>query len=546
MQNEKCMEKKIEILEYIKSYRAILNNSFRVIQKINIADLSERYIQLYQLIVTIDKNQNIDIKKKFIDFDTLEHSNTSEEYTFKHSTVILSYKLKIDEMQTLLKALDIDKKLESFNNLSERYIEKNMYKALISVGVLFIILLILIILYLIYSHKLSNSIRELSKFRTTVEGSDNIVVITDENKTIKYVNEAFTKTTGYTAKEAIGQKPNILKDANESEAFYKELNETIYSGKKWSGEFKNIDKYGHMSYEKASIMPVLDDKGKIKEFIAIKLDVTTETLMRQQIEDSKKKIEHINKTLAQRVKEEVHKNREKDKQMVAQSRLAQMGEMLSMIAHQWRQPLAAISATSFLIELKAKQNRLDNAIAEEKAKEISNYAQHLSHTIDDFRDFFKPNKVLKTTSYDEVIGAVLGIIEVSISSKNIQLYQELNCHNTFNTYPNELHQVVLNLVKNAEDILLEQKVENPYIKIVTYEKDKRYILEVSDNGGGVPKDIIENIFDPYFSTKSEKNGTGLGLYMSKTIIEEHCGGKLSVRNSLEGAVFKILLEGIEH
>ncbi len=101
--------------------------------------------------------------------------------------------------------------------------------------------------------------------------------------------------------------------------------------------------------------------------------------------------------------------------------------------------------------------------------------------------------------------------------------------------------VILNIIKNAEDILIEKEVKTPYIKIITYSKDDEEILEIHDNGGGVPEDIIQNIFNPYFSTKLEKNGTGLGLYMSKTIIEEHCGGKLSVSNNENGAVFKIVL-----
>ncbi len=252
-------------------------------------------------------------------------------------------------------------------------------------------------------------------------------------------------------------------------------------------------------------------------------------------------LEIFNHTLVDNIKKEVEKNREKDKQLLHQSRLSQMGEMISMIAHQWRQPLAAISATSASIELKAGLNHLDNDVAIQKAQNISKFSQHLSKTIDDFREFFKPNKKKKETTYDEVILSILGIIEVSITNKNIQLLQELNCHETFSTYTNELKQVVLNLTKNAEDALLEKKIKDPTIKIVTYTKEDRYILEVSDNAGGIPEEVINKIFDPYFSTKKEKEGTGLGLYMSKMIIEEHCGGELSVVNSDEGAVFKITL-----
>ncbi|RLA72811.1 MAG: hypothetical protein DRG24_01880, partial [Epsilonproteobacteria bacterium] len=252
-------------------------------------------------------------------------------------------------------------------------------------------------------------------------------------------------------------------------------------------------------------------------------------------------IKELNRTLETKIETAVYALRRKDEILFKQSRLAQMGEMLSMIAHQWRQPLTAISATSSLIELKAKFNQLDNETAQQKANNISEYAQHLSRTIDDFRDFFKPNKEMKETSYDEVLSLVLGMIENSITNQNIKLHQDLNCHETFKTYPNELQQVILNLVKNAEDVLLEKEVKNGYIKLKTYEKNEKYILEVSDNGGGISDEIMVRIFDPYFSTKSDKNGTGLGLYMSKTIIEEHCDGELSVRNGSEGAVFRITL-----
>jgi len=229
--------------------------------------------------------------------------------------------------------------------------------------------------------------------------------------------------------------------------------------------------------------------------------------------------------------------REKDQAMLQQSRLAQVGEMMSMIAHQWRQPLTAISAASGNLTLKAKFDKLDNETVENIGEKISGYAQHLSATIDDFRDFFKPNKENTKTTYKELIKSVLSIVESSIKNYNITLTQQLQNEIELYTYENELKQVILNLIKNAEDILKDKEIPNPKI---TIESDG-YILRVKDNAGGVPDDIIEKIFDPYFSTKTEKDGTGLGLYMSKTIIEEHCGGKLSVYNDAEGAVFEIEL-----
>ena len=125
----------------------------------------------------------------------------------------------------------------------------------------------------------------------------------------------------------------------------------------------------------------------------------------------------------------------------------------------------------------------------------------ISKTIDDFRNFFKPNKEKDLTNYNDIVHSTLNIIEDSIHNQNIQIIQELNCHKSFSTYANELRQVVLNLIKNAEDVLIEKQIENPYIKIATYIENGQYILEVSDNGGGIKDNIIDKIFGPYFSTK---------------------------------------------
>jgi len=260
-----------------------------------------------------------------------------------------------------------------------------------------------------------------------------------------------------------------------------------------------------------------------------------------ELEKSNDKIEKINKNLQTEIDKEVEKNKTQQLLMVQQSRLAQMGEMISMIAHQWRQPLNAISTTSINLNVKAQLGRLNPEFVSKQTDKICKYTEHLSTTIEDFRNFFKPNKQKKEVTFDELIDSVLDIVEVSIINKNIKLIRNRCLQKRFETYPNELRQVILNLIKNAEDVLLEKNIENPFIKITTFKDKNSSILEIADNGKGVPDKIISKIFDPYFSTKKQKNGTGLGLYMSKTIIEGHCGGKLTVSNNSQGAVFKITL-----
>ena len=260
----------------------------------------------------------------------------------------------------------------------------------------------------------------------------------------------------------------------------------------------------------------------------------------------RKKIEALEieykKELELRVMQEVEKNMTKDRQLLHQSRLAQMGEMIGMIAHQWRQPLSAISTTSSSINIKSQMGILDDATAQELSNNIDEYTQHLSNTIDDFRSFFKPNQEKLYTNYNELLKSVFGIIKDSISSSSIDLIEDMRCNEEFKVFPNELKQVILNLVKNAEDVLLDKNIKNPYIKISSYSQNDNCILEVSDNGGGINQEIIDKIFDPYFSTKTKKDGTGMGLYMSKIIVDKHCKGELSVSNDEDGAVFKISIK----
>jgi signal transduction histidine kinase len=247
-----------------------------------------------------------------------------------------------------------------------------------------------------------------------------------------------------------------------------------------------------------------------------------------------------NINLENRVKEEVLKIKERDRQIIQQSKLAQMGEMISMIAHQWRQPLTAISATSNNLSLKFMlEESIDRDEFQHELGLIDNYSQHLSSTVDDFRNFFRPDRKKDLVFIEDIINDTLKIAKVSLKSKGITLIVNIDVNVKIKTYPNELKQVLLNLIKNAQDALLDSSVENPTITLLSRVDSDNVDMVVQDNAGGVPQDIMDKIFEPYFSTKLKKDGTGLGLYMSKVIIEGHCGGRLSVENDQQGAIFKI-------
>ncbi len=256
---------------------------------------------------------------------------------------------------------------------------------------------------------------------------------------------------------------------------------------------------------------------------------------------SQAQLKEINASLEEKVREEVEYNRQKDQQMLAQSRLAQMGEMISMIAHQWRQPLSAIIATTGSMSVKMQLDEYDEGFMEEGLKKINMYSQYLSTTISDFRNFFKQEKEKDITSFNDVVLGTLQIIGNSLENQGIIVETYLDAKVEFHSYPNEIKQVLLNLLKNAQDMFFEQKVKEPRIIIKTENSDDKLSLRICDNGGGIADENIEYIFDPYFTTKEKLDGTGLGLYMSKLIIEDHCNGTLSVSNEDEGACFTISL-----
>jgi len=256
---------------------------------------------------------------------------------------------------------------------------------------------------------------------------------------------------------------------------------------------------------------------------------------------SQDELKEINTSLEQRIDKAVEENRLKDQQMLGQSRLAQMGEMLSMIAHQWRQPLSAITATTGSMSMHMQLDKCDESYLEEKLEKVNTYTQYLSTTINDFRDFFKPDKQKKNTSLEEIVKGSLQIIETSLNAEGIKVEAFLNSKDEIYSYPNEIKQVVLNLLKNSKDVYSEHKIKDSKIILKTYSDEDNVILEVCDIAGGIKLEDMPFIFDPYFTTKEQIDGTGLGLYMSKLIIEEHCGGKLWAKNEAGGACFSFSL-----
>ena len=494
-------------------YKLIIEESLyqKLFFKYNIHSLKMYYSQVFDA-----TNREIiqTIKEQICSENSRNLLNVTPKIWFLNMTIKMD-KLKI--INNYLSSNILEDIAYAFNK-----VERKIFILIIItlIGFIIFILIITYIFKLIKSKEYQQGLLD----KNIISSNTNLKGIITE------VSEAFSKVVGYSKEELLGKSHNMIRHEKMPKALFSDMWTHLKADKVWRGEIQNKKKNGQAYWVYAIISPLYDKNYYKIGYSAIRYDITNQKI-----------IEELNNSLEERIRIEVEKNRFQDKKLLEQSRLAQMGEMISMIAHQWRQPLSAISATSGAIELRAKLGKLDNKTAMKLSVKISNYSQHLSATIDDFRNFFQPNKHREYVTYKKLIDSVLNIVESSMLSKNITIKQELLSEENFSTYPNEIKQVILNLIKNAEDVLIERSIKNPVITI----KTNYNILSIQDNGGGISIESIDKIFDPYFSTKLEKNGTGLGLYMSKTIIEEHCEGSLEVHNDANGAVFTIIIEPLE-
>ena len=260
---------------------------------------------------------------------------------------------------------------------------------------------------------------------------------------------------------------------------------------------------------------------------------------RKSVKNKSKALEELNETLEKRVELELEKNREKEQVLIEKSRFISMGEMISNIAHQWRQPLSELSSILMSIKFKHNIQKLDDVTMNKKAKEAELIIDYMSHTIDDFRNFFMPKKEKQDFLLLNALQSVRTIIKSTLKNYNIALIIDINEKIALNTYLNEFEQVVLNIISNAKDVLIEKNIVQPYIKITALNEEDYVVLYIEDNGGGVHVEPKGKIFDPYFTTKKDSEGTGIGLYMSKIIVDKNMNGRLRVRNTNVGAKFSI-------
>lgn len=286
----------------------------------------------------------------------------------------------------------------------------------------------------------------------------------------------------------------------------------------------------------------LDKNGKPVKVIGTIQDITSNYLAKKALEESKKELAKINLDLEKRVRESIEKSREKDHILIQQSRHAVLGEMIGNIAHQWRQPLNEISILINDLEDAFSFGMLNKAYFDKTIDTVYRRLKYMSDTINDFSKMHTDDFKKEEFSPKQLIEKLIHFTAGSIKKDNIQI--QLLTQDDFLCYglPNMLSHIVLNLLNNSRDILSERKTKKPKIWIKLESTEDNYSIRVLDNGGGIEPEVIHKIFDPYFTTKDKKRGSGLGLYMVKSMVEKQLQGHIEVVNRTNGAEFKITLK----
>ena len=388
--------------------------------------------------------------------------------------------------------------------------------------VLIIILSIIILIILIKNKKLRKELEcgDLQMFKEASENTDVGITILDhkDNNKIIYTNIAFEKITGYKKSKILGKTLRFLvaNDTDQQSIF--NIKEAIQNKYKAQDIVRCYRKDGTLFYNQLTVSPTFDSKGNTSSFIVTHYDIT--------------------------------KQRQREKQLEQHAKLASIGEMIGNIAHQWRQPLSIISTSATGIMAKKEFDQLTDEFLENSCNQINENAQYLSQTLDSFKNFIEGDTKPIRFDLKNDTNSFVNIVDSSIKAYHLRIILDLEEDVKVKGYPNELIQCFINIFNNAKDALVENNdTDNRYIFITQRIRNNKIIINFKDNAGGIKEDVIGRVFEPYFTTKHQSQGTGLGLHMTYNLIVNHMRGSIEVKNQeygfndhvFKGASFTITL-----
>jgi len=334
-----------------------------------------------------------------------------------------------------------------------------------------------------------------------------------------FFNKRCAVTTGVKKEDAVGKNDFDIFGEDVARRLVANDREAIIRNEPTFME-ETIVVNGEKKYLYAGKVPI--DIGNNKRILlGFSMDITDR-------KETEERLRVINESLAELIEEQIAESRQKDAIMAHQNRLATMGEMIANIAHQWKQPLNAVGLMIQELKMACSLGADDKGFIEGIIEDCMCQIKYMSDTIEDFRNFFLPEQKKSFFDIGDAVSKAVSFLGGSFKRSDIQVVVEKSDSVTACGYENEFLQVILNILSNSKDAIIENRIEKPYIKISIKNDDEYVVITIEDNGGGISNNIIGRIFEPYFTTKESSNGTGIGLYMSKMIIEEQMNGLLTI------------------
>ncbi|WP_026841287.1 PAS domain-containing sensor histidine kinase [Citrifermentans bremense] len=380
-----------------------------------------------------------------------------------------------------------------------------------------------------------------AKYRSLFENAaEGIFRRTPEGRYLD-ANPALAHMMGYTSpEELVASITDIGTEVYVDPASYAEMQRVLaVHGRAESFETQIYRKDGSVIWVSLSLRAVRDSEGKVLFYEGMSEEITKRKIAEAALRESEQKYRQLSEALELRVQQAVDELRQKDKMLIMQGRQAVMGEMLSNIAHQWRQPLNMLALLVQDVQLTHRQTGLSEEFICENVRRSMEIIQQMSQTIDDFRYFYRPDREKLEFTVSEPLDKALALLNGSLRIHSIEIQVLKTGEPAIKGYLGEFVQVLLNILINARDALIASRAASPLITVRLYEEGGETVVSIADNAGGIPEEIKEKIFEPYFTTKGPDQGTGIGLFMCKTIIEKSMNGRLCARNSSEGAEFVI-------
>ncbi|MCV6606854.1 MAG: HAMP domain-containing histidine kinase [Campylobacterales bacterium] len=416
----------------------------------------------------------------------------------------------------------------------------SMKNELLQAGILYVLIICLVI-YIIISKKevkkifrQHNQLEEKLKnsenyIQSVFESQENITVVTNGTYLTK-ANKAFYEHLGYKSLESFHKQHNCLSEFFEYVPDLEYISLRSY-GIDWLSvvvEKKNnkIDTKAKINNDVFSINAKKIDGVNTGEYVVMLTNVSD-------MVNYQKKLEY-------QVNQVVQKLEKQNEIILKQEKQAVLGDLIGIIAHQLKQPLNNIGLLAQGINEEHQFGDLTKESLDSTTESIMKKIRFMSETIDDFKDFFRPDKVSKEFSINECVEKTVSLVSAQFMTNKLQILYACQSDFKIRSFETELQQVVLNIISNSKDILLEKEIETPIVSINVYTEDNKGYIEIEDNGGGIPEDVLPKIFDSYFTTKGEK-GTGIGLHLCKLIIEDNMNGKITAHTEDGKAMFKIEL-----